>query len=350
MRNTIAAEDIAVDAAMDAALDAALAGHRGANPLVGAAVLSPEGHITTGFHAGAGTPHAEIQALREARADGVDLTASTLVVTLEPCHHSGRTGPCTQAILDAGIPEVVFALPDPHAVAGGGADALRAAGIHVRSGVRQERARALNAGWLRAKEVGRPFVTAKTAQSLDGYAAAADGTSRWITGTVSRVRAHEVRAEVSAIIVGTGTALSDDPQLTARDPDDHPYPVQPVPVVIGERELPADSTLARREDLLDYRPGGSGDAAYLHHVLSVLGTRGHEHVLVEGGPTLVGAFLDAGLVDHLMVFTAPLLLGSGLPGLRVGPVSTLAEAHRMRMDPASPPEVLGDDVLTHFVP
>jgi diaminohydroxyphosphoribosylaminopyrimidine deaminase/5-amino-6-(5-phosphoribosylamino)uracil reductase len=336
--------------AMDAALDAALHGRRGANPLVGAAVLSPDGSIVTGFHAGAGSPHAEVEALRRARERGVDLSVSTLLVTLEPCHHRGRTPPCTAAILAAGVPDVVYAVPDPHPGASGGDGALRAAGVRVRSGLRHHEAGGLNSGWLRAKAAGRPFVTAKTAQSLDGYATAADGTNRWITGSEARNRAHEVRAQVSAIVVGTGTAHADDPRLTARDPDGNPLPAQPVPVVIGERDLRPESRLGARGDLLRYRPDGSGDTAFLHQVVADLATRGHEHVLVEGGPTLVGSFLDAGLVDHLMVFTAPLLLGAGLPGVGVAPTTTLAEAPRLHLDPASPPEVLGNDVLTQYVP
>ncbi|HLS33736.1 MAG TPA: bifunctional diaminohydroxyphosphoribosylaminopyrimidine deaminase/5-amino-6-(5-phosphoribosylamino)uracil reductase RibD, partial [Brevibacterium sp.] len=205
-----------VHAAMDAALTAARQGVRGANPLVGAAVLAADGTLVTGHHRGAGTPHAEADALDAARAAGIDLTTAIVCVTLEPCAHSGRTGPCADLLIDAGVPEVVVALTDPNPSAAGGCARLRDAGVTVRTGLREAEARALNERWLCAVGERRPYVTLKIAQSLDGRIAAADGTSQWITSAASRQRVHALRARVDAVVVGTGTALADDPRLTAR--------------------------------------------------------------------------------------------------------------------------------------
>lgn len=335
-------------AAMDRALGAAARGVRGANPLVGAAVLAPDGRVAVGRHAGAGTAHAEVVALAAARTRGFDLAAATLLVTLEPCAHTGRTGPCAQAILDAGIRRVVCAAPDPTALAGGGAQRLRAAGAEVRTGLRAHEARALNARWFAARAAGRPFVTAKIAQSLDGRVAAADGTSRWITGPESRAAGHAIRARADAIAVGTGTALADNPRLSARTPDGAPAAHQPVPVLIGHRAPARDSHLADSARLLRYP---SRDLAA---VLADLDSRGIGHLLVEGGPRLISAFLRAGLVDELAVFIAPVLLGAGTPALPDLGIATLSGAQRWTPDPTGErlgaPERLGADTLVRLQP
>ena len=202
-------------AAMDRALLLARRGpEHGPNPRVGCVLLAPDGSVLAeGWHRGAGTSHAEIAALAAARAARRRTRGATAVVTLEPCDHTGRTGPCSEALLRAGVRRVVFAVEDPNPVAAGGAARLRAAGVDVVSGVRAAEAAQLHEVWAFAVRTGRPFVTLKTAATLDGRVAAADGTSRWITGPEARAHAHAVRAGVDAIAVTTGTVLADDPEL-----------------------------------------------------------------------------------------------------------------------------------------
>lgn len=333
-------------AAMDAAIDAAHGGMRGANPLVGAAVLSPDGSFVTGFHRGAGTAHAEVDAVLRARSAGVDLSRATLLVTLEPCSHTGRTGPCTEFIADSGIRRVIYASSDPNPAAAGGGARLRELGVEVASGLAEERAAALNARWVRAMAEGRPFVTLKIAQSLDGRIAAADGTSRWITSDASRSHAHAVRARVDAILVGSGTVVADDPRLTARDPGGREPAVQPVPVVLGERDVPAGSRLGRNPRTIHVRSRDPRAA------LSALTDAGLRHVLVEGGATVAGAFLSADLVDEVHLYLAPLLLGPGTPSVEGLGITTLTDAVRFTRDPAGPeaPDRLGPDAFLRLVP
>ena len=351
---------------MDAALAAASRGVRGANPLVGAAVISPEGEVVTGYHAGAGTPHAEPVALAAARAAGFDLRASTLVVTLEPCAHAGRTPACTRAIIDAQVPRVIFATPDPHGVAAGGRAVLEAAGVQVRSGLHAEEARALNERWFRAVTEGRPFVTAKIAQSIDGRIAAGDGTSRWITSAQTRSSAHALRARVDAVVVGTGTALADNPRLTVRQPDTageagqrqddaaasqpvphRAQPQQPIPVVIGERDLDPGSHLAGNPNTIHLRTHDLAAA------LRELRSRGLEHVLVEGGAQLFSAALAADLIDDLYVHIGPLFLGgTGLAATAGLTVPTLRAAPAFAPDELAQPAVgtSGGDIFVHLRP
>lgn len=332
----------ALHSATRAALDAAARGVRGANPLVGAAVLWDDGTFITGYHAGAGTPHAEPDAIRNASPRST--AGATLVVTLEPCCHTGRTGPCTHAIIDAGITRVVIASRDPNPSASGGAQTLTEAGVEViflndlgQSWARElaTRAHNLNARWFTAVTHDRPFVTAKIAQSLDGCVAARDRTSQWITGAESRAHAHLTRARVDAIAVGTGTALADNPRLTART--DAGAPQQPTPVVFGTTPLPEGSHLACNPRTLTYTEVGAG--------LRDLHRRGVSHLLVEGGPTLLAHFLQHDLVDELHVYTAPLLLGDGIRSTLS--VDTLASG--LRFVPDAPPEALGSDTFTRFM-
>ncbi|WP_349826979.1 bifunctional diaminohydroxyphosphoribosylaminopyrimidine deaminase/5-amino-6-(5-phosphoribosylamino)uracil reductase RibD [Brevibacterium litoralis] len=335
--------------AVQAALTSAGAGPRGANPLVGAAVLAADGTLVTGHHRGAGTPHAEVDAIERATRAGIDLTTASLFVTLEPCNHSGHTGPCAQAVVDAGFARLVYAVEDPNPTASGGAARVRDAGIPVEtveSATLVEAARELNARWFTAKESGRPFVTLKIAQSLDGRVAAADGTSRWITGPESRAHAHRVRTRVDGILVGTGTVLADDPRLTARDEAGEPLGSQPRPVVLGTRDLPADSHLARNPATLHLRTRDPREA------LRSCAEAGIDHLLVEGGPGISGALLAADLVDEVHLYTAPVLLGDGLPAVRDLGVDTLTTAPRFRRDHTggANPEVLGADTLVRLVP
>ena len=331
-------------AAMTAALNAAREGVRGANPLVGAAILTADGQIVTGHHGGAGTPHAEVDAITTAHDLDIDLTTSTLFVTLEPCAHHGRTGPCTEAIINAAIPSVVFAAPDPNPLAAGGGQTLAEAGLTVRSGLNEEDSRALNSRWVRSTAEARPFVSAKIAQSLDGAVAAADGTSQWITSAESRAHAHEVRARVDAVLVGTGTAVADDPRLNARGPDGIALDDQPRPVVLGTSELPVTSFLALDPNTLQLRTHDARAA------LDELYAAGVRHLLVEGGPTVLGAFFSAGIVDEVFCYQAPLLIGPGRSSVDGLDIGTLSEALQLIPDDTETQAVsrLGPDFLLHF--
>ncbi|MFJ2535190.1 bifunctional diaminohydroxyphosphoribosylaminopyrimidine deaminase/5-amino-6-(5-phosphoribosylamino)uracil reductase RibD [Microbacterium maritypicum] len=321
--------------AMDRALHLAARGPRGANPQVGAVILSPDGTVLAeGWHHGAGTPHAEVDALSKL-APG-DARGATAVVTLEPCNHTGRTGPCAVALIEAGIARVVYALDDPGAVSGGGAERLRSAGVDVEAGEQADAAHALIAGWLTAQRLGRPQITVKWAQSLDGRAAADDGSSQWITGPSARADVHRRRAEADAIAVGTGTVLADDPALTARD-GDALLPHQPIPVVIGSRPTPADAAVHRHPHSPLFF-----DTHDLHTVVADLHARGVQSLFVEGGPTLASAFIQAGLADRLLVYIAPALLGGGRLALTDIGVASIGEARRLTIDEWVP---LGSDLL-----
>jgi diaminohydroxyphosphoribosylaminopyrimidine deaminase/5-amino-6-(5-phosphoribosylamino)uracil reductase len=321
--------------AMARALELALRGPRSRNPQVGAVILSPAGEVLAeGWHRGAGTPHAEVDALSALPEGGA--RGTTAIVTLEPCNHTGRTGPCAEALIRAGVARVVYALDDPGAVSGGGAERLRAAGVEVVSGVLAGRAGALLGPWLAATRLGRPHVTVKWAQSLDGRAAAADGTSQWITGPAARADVHARRAQADAIVVGTGTVLADDPALTARSGDGL-HPEQPVPVVIGARETPAGAAVRRHpHEPLFY------DTHDLAFVLDDLWDHGLHRVFVEGGPTLASAFLAAGYADRLLTYVAPVLLGGPRLALTDVGVPSIDRARRLTVTETV---ALGPDLL-----
>ncbi len=328
-----------IDAAMQRALDLAARGPaHGPNPRVGCVLLAPDGTtLGEGWHRGAGTPHAEVAALTDAHTRGHDTRGATAVVTLEPCNHTGRTGPCTRALLDAGITHLVHAIDDPGATSGGGAATLRAHGIHVQAGTRATEALELVRHWHHALTHHRPWVTLKTAITLDGRIAAPDGTSRWITGTEARTHAHTVRARTDAIAVTTGTALADDPALTARTPAGGLAGHQPLRVVVGHRDLPAGARLN----------GPGGEVLHLRthdvdEVLRVLHEREVRHLVVEGGPALGAAFLAADAVDELHAYVAPVLLGEGLGAVAPFGVTTLADAPRWHTTAV---ERFGADVL-----
>lgn len=297
------------------------------NPMVGAVVVRDGQLVGFGHHTRFGAPHAEVEALRRA---GAAAQGATLYVTLEPCCHVGKTPPCTEAILAAGVRRVVAAMRDPFPkVAGGGLTLLREAGLALAVGVESDAAQRLNAPYLKRLATGRPYVTAKWAMTLDGKTAAASGDSRWISGPRSRALVHEVRGRMDAIVVGIGTALADDPELTARPPG----PRTPSRVVVdGAGRLPTTSRLARtareipvlvaltdrasperREALAalgcEILPfPGTGPVPILP-LLDELGRRGMTNLLVEGGGRLLGGFLDAGQVDAVDVFIAPLVEG-----------------------------------------
>lgn len=308
------------------------------NPRVGCVLLAPDGRVVAeGAHRGAGTPHAEVDALARA---GAEARGATAVVTLEPCNHTGRTGPCAEALVAAGVRRVVLAQRDPNPLAAGGAATLRAAGIEVETGLLEAEARELNRVWTFAVEHGRPFVTWKLATTIDGRSAAADGTSRWISGTASRRDTHRLRALADTMLVGTGTVAVDDPLLTVRDADDRPLPRQPLRVVMGERDLdPAARVLAPVEGLES--PSLHLRTRDPHEALAELAARERRHVFLEGGPTLAASFLAAGLVDEVVAYVAPFLLGAGHSAVADLGITTIADAWR--------PEVLDVAVLEPVV-
>lgn len=334
-------------------LSAAALGTTSPNPPVGAVVLDIAGGVVgEGWTRPPGGAHAEVVALEAA---GGLARGGTLVVTLEPCSHTGRTGPCTDAIRQAGIARVVVGCPDPTELAGGGADVLRAAGISVEMGVLgEEVARGPLEAWLTSRSLDRPFVTWKYAATLDGRSAAADGTSRWVTGAASRADVHRLRAESDAVMAGVGTVLADDPLLDARpDPGHQPLRVVvdtnartpltarclsgPRPALVATGPLLDDPGYPSTTQLP--APGGRVDLPALlamlrddHDVVSVL---------LEGGPSLAGAFVEQGLVDRVVGYVAPALLGDGPHALGAAGVGTITAAHRLRLDDVTR---TGDDV------
>lgn len=320
--------------ALELALEAgeSVRGTTSPNPPVGCAIVDPFGDIVgvgaTQSPTGSGE-HAEVMALRAA---GDRARGASAVVTLEPCNHTGRTGPCTHALVDAGITAVYYATRDPNPLAAGGAEYLREHGVSATYLGLDVPALQF---WLTGVRLGRPHVTVKMASTLDGFSAAEDGTSQWITGEKARQHAHGDRACRDAIVVGTGTVIADNPKLTARTPDGSLYPHQPQPVVIGRRPIPRGSHLDRA-DVLRFE---SIDAA-----LADLWERGQRDVLVEGGPRLVGSFLSAGLVDTIHSYLSPSILGGGLPAVNLGleRPTTLTDIRRFQIQHILQ---LGEDIL-----
>lgn len=314
------------ETAMSRALELALNGPAiGVNPQVGAVILDPQGQIVSeGWHQGAGTDHAEMMALKNLFAKtGSEtlLTGHTAVVTLEPCNHQGRTGPCAQALLDAGISRVVYASSDPGDISGKGSERLKDAGVEVISGVLLSQAEDQGRVWLTANRNQRPYVILKWASSLDGRTAAQDGTSQWISGPESRADSHLKRSQVEAILVGTGTVLADNPELTARKPDGSYYENQPLRVVLGKRELPGHLKVfnekAKTIHIERHNPAKA---------LAELWAIGVKSVWVEGGPKVASEFVKAGLVDEIIVYLAPMLLGGNNVSLQDIGVETMSQA------------------------
>lgn len=328
------------------------------NPRVGAVVVRDGEVVSEGVHEGAGTPHAEIRAL-----DGVDARGATLYVNLEPCSHHGRTPPCAPAVIAAGITRVVVAIEDPDPrVSGKGIEMLRAAGIIVETGACARAAADLNRAYLSQRTTTRPLVTLKLALSLDGKMAAANGSSKWISGAEARERVHARRLECDAILIGAGTVIADDPRLTVRDV---PAPRQPVRVVLDATgRVPATSlvfaegeTIVMTTDLapqaqktrwkeagaevvdVSATPDGRVD---LEAVFENLGARGWLEVYCEGGAELASSLLRADLVDRLELNYGPLLIGGDGIGLGVLGTDTIEDATRWRTVDVSR---LGDDVI-----
>ena len=351
-------QPVTIESAMTRAVELAARGlgRTSPNPVVGCVVLDADGRIAgEGWHERAGGPHAEVVALAAA---GERARGGTAVVTLEPCRHTGRTGPCTSALLEAGVARVVIAVPDPTATAGGGADLLREHGLEVIEGVGRDAAAHGNRAWLHAMATGRPFVTWKLASTLDGRTAAADGTSRWITGPDARAAVHALRAERDAVLVGGGTLRADDPHLAARGIEGA---TQPLRVVLDRRaEVPltarvlddaaptlvvvAEGTDAQRltdagVDVLAVPAGPDG--LDLAAVLAGLHERGVRSVLLEGGAHLAASCIAADLVDEVVAHIAPALLGAGAPVLGDAGITTITEALRLTTTDVVR---LGDDI------
>ncbi|KQY59181.1 bifunctional diaminohydroxyphosphoribosylaminopyrimidine deaminase/5-amino-6-(5-phosphoribosylamino)uracil reductase [Aeromicrobium sp. Root495] len=305
------------------------------NPRVGCVLLDAQGEqIAVGVHQGAGNPHAEVEALTIA---GEAARGATAVVTLEPCSHTGRTGPCVDALIEAGVSRVVFAQTDPDPQARGGATRLADAGIDVEGGVLAEEAEQINVEWTFATTEGRPFVTWKYAATMDGLSAAPDGSSKWITSAEARRDVQTFRAAADAIMAGTGAVLADDPRLTVRDTEDLPLPYaqQPLRVVVGETHIPNYYRVFDR-----VAPTLLIQTREPDEVLTKLYEQGIKHVWLEGGPRLAGGFWNAGLVDRVIGYIAPAMLGSGRAALE-GEAATLADIRPITLHDVS---MVGPDI------
>jgi len=309
------------------------------NPPVGAVILDRDGNVAgVGGTQPPGGPHAEIIALRRA---GERARGGTAVVTLEPCNHHGRTPPCVDALVAAGVSSVVFAVNDPNPVAADGAARLAEVGLSVTQGVlAQEVAGGALREWLHKQRTGRPHFTWKFATSVDGRSAAADGSSQWITSEAARADVHRRRAVADAIVVGTGTVFVDDPTLTARLPDGSLAERQPLRVVVGKREISSEARVLNddsRTMVIRTRDP--------HEVVQAMADR--TDVLVEGGPTLAGAFLRAGVIDRIVAYVAPILLGGPITAVDDVGVLSMAHAQRWTFDGV---ERVGPDVRLSLIP
>lgn len=334
-------------------------GQTSPNPMVGCVLVRGGQIVGEGFHEAPGKPHAEINALQDA---GDAARGSTAYVTLEPCNHTGRTGPCSQALIEAGVTNVIFAMDDPNPQAAGGRKTLEAAGINVRSGVCEPDAKLLNRFWLHTLARKRPYFIGKSAMSLDGRTATTSGQSQWITGPHARRRGHEIRAEVDAILVGANTVLSDDPTLTARTGETVRFPLRVVLDSRGRTEPSAKlfnaagkgSLLVTTEraprSYIDVMQANRIDVAVVAadtdgHVdvteaANALFEIGILSVLIEGGAGVLGSFLDADLIDELALFMAPKIIGGGRPAFGGRGVDALDDADRFFF---GTPELVGTD-------
>ena len=334
-------------------------GRTAPNPMVGAVVVHDDVIVGEGFHAEYGGPHAEVVALRAA---GDRARGATIYVTLEPCAHYGKTPPCADALIAAGVARVVIAVRDPNPTAMGGAPRLRAAGIDVVTGIEHEDACELNAPFFHSFAARRPWVVLKLAVSADGAIADRTRARRWLTGPEARAEVHRLRAGFDAIAVGLGTALADDPALTARG---SPQPrVAPIRIVFDdEARLPVESTLARtahdvptlivarapdasRAGLLEAQGVRIMRAEHLDDAMAKLGEAGLRSVLVEGGAALAGRLLQRSLVDRVVIFRSPIVLG-------VGALQAFAHAPGFTLDSVESVRVLesrafGDDTMTVY--
>ena len=321
------------------------------NPRVGCLIVSAEGTVIGRGHTQqAGGPHAEVMALRDAAAHGHSVRGATVIVTLEPCAHHGRTPPCCDALVQAGVGRLVMAIEDPNPlVAGQGAERLRAAGIEVIAGIEADAAYEMNIGFFSRMRRGRPWVRLKVAASLDGRTALGDGRSQWITSEAARADGHAFRRRAGAVLTGSGTLIHDDPQLDVRLV---PTPRQPLRVVLDSQlRSPLKARLFQQPDsVLVYaaRPPADRLQAFTAHGIEVVGManahgqvdlmamladlaqRGINELHVEAGGRLNGSLVREGLVDEYLIYLAPKLLGSGLDMAAFGPLASLAHAPQLR--------------------
>ncbi|KQV46233.1 diaminohydroxyphosphoribosylaminopyrimidine deaminase [Pelomonas sp. Root1217] len=316
------------------------------NPRVGCVILAADGReLGAGHTQPAGQAHAEVMALRDAAARGHDVRGATAVVTLEPCSHHGRTPPCCDALIAAGIARVVAAVKDPNPqVAGQGLARLKAAGLLVElaDAAVAEAASELNIGFFSRMQRGRPFVRLKSAVSLDGRTALPDGRSQWITGEAARTDGHAWRKRAGAVLTGIGTVLADDPRLDVRLV---PTARQPLRIVLDPQgRMPGSARILQPPGEARVIGPGRADLAVL---LTELGAQGINELHVEAGPTLSGAFLDAGLVDELLIYQAPVLIGDGRPLAALSPLAELGDARRWRLVEATP---VGPDLRLRLRP
>jgi len=312
------------------------------NPVVGCVLVQDGETVGRGFHRAAGEAHAEVHALREA---GARARGACAYITLEPCAHYGRTPPCAQALIDAGVSEVIAAMVDPFpANAGQGLEALAKAGIRARSGLMEAAARALNPGFISRFERGRPWVRVKIATSLDGRSAGPDGRSQWITSAAAREDGQRWRARASCILTGIETVLDDDPQMTLRLPGVDRMPLR---VVLDSRSrmpeharmlsLKGPVLIASTQGAAWQRegtewltlPAEANRRVELGTLFDTLVDRAINEVHVEAGPTLSGALIEAGWVDELLVYQAPVLLGQGAPMLRLPGMEKFEQRHHL---------------------
>jgi diaminohydroxyphosphoribosylaminopyrimidine deaminase/5-amino-6-(5-phosphoribosylamino)uracil reductase len=334
------------------------------NPMVGAVIVKDGQIIGEGWHRGPGQVHAEVDALNNCQGSP---RGATLYVTLEPCNHYGRTPPCTEAIIAAGIAEVKYAVPDPNpAVRGQGAERLRDAGVRVEAGLLKLEAVAVNRGFFRYCLTGRPWIILKAALSLDAKISSAGHQSKWITGTAARTKVHQLRAEVGAVLIGSGTLQADDPLLTSRLAGK--VPRQPLKVLL-DRELsvsPVAKLVSEAPERLlvfcnrnvapakvqaltglgaQVFPSRLGEEWAVSDVLACLGEMGVQSVLVEGGSGIYSAFVASDLADEYYLFYAPFFMGGGaLPVIENPGIAAVSEARRLHVDAV---EVIGADVLIH---
>ena len=325
------------------------------NPRVGAVIVDAAGQVIgEGAHVAPGTDHAEVVALKSA---SVDVTGSTIYVTLEPCSHHGRTPPCADALIAAGISHVVVGLIDPDSkVAGQGLERLRNAGITVDTGIMAGAIEDLDPGYFLHRRLGRSRMTLKLALTLDGNAAASDGTSQWITGELARQDSHRLRAASDAVMVGSGTVSVDDPLLNVRGVEGP----QPRPIIVaGRTPLPSTARIWQRHPLVVAGPGYTGPGEHVvvatdpngrvdvRDMARLVGDLGLLDVMVEGGPHLARSLFEAGIIDRIVIYYGAKLAGGTGRSAFAGSFATLAEARDLQI---SSVEVLGDDIRVEYLP
>ena len=306
------------------------------NPIVGAVIVSPVGEIIgEGFHSGG--DHAEVVAIANCAERAISTEGSTIYVTLEPCNHIGKRPPCTEAIAEAGITRVVYAVRDPNPIAAGGAERLHSLGVDLTAHIRESESAFANRAWLHKITNKRPYITWKIASTFDGFTAAIDGSSKWITSDEARSFVHVMRAESDAILIGTGTALADNPSLIPKSDAR-----RPLRIVMGERQIPEDAQLNNGEaQTLFFRSRKMGK------MIDKANEIGLNSILLEAGPTLGAALLTEGLVDEIHWFQAPTVLGAGQKAIGDLHIKTLSERRNFMIFTS---EMIGPDLHTMLFP